>query len=586
MTTEMDGKDTVLAEKDETLLRAMREGLSAPAPIGGGGAGRISRLEWALAYASIDGRPFSFERHEYLRGIYECETAHVVIEKAAQMGGSVFGVIDALWALDTGRARRAVYFFPTARDMEDFARDRVRPFVSGCPRLAARARQGADNMHCLQFAAAGGAAAASLYFRGMKSKVATSSIPADLLMIDERDKVAEEDYALALKRLSHSESALLREACTPTIADYGIDAVFERSDMRFWTLRCGRCGTENQPEKTFREDGGPEHVLYERGGDVWLGCRKCGAKLDPAAGLWVADHPGRDIAGFHLSQLYSQIVQRGRPVQAAILDEFRTTRCMADFWNSRVGFPYEDRSASLTREALNACDGDYAFAASGAACTMGVDQGDAIHAVVSERQHGPRRVVWAGVLDDFAGLDTLMRNYDVRVCVIDGLPNAHSAREFAARFRGRVFLCYYQSGTRGDARWNDAAGTVTVDRTESLDASAAAYLRREVRLPRHPLIEDVFKPQLCNAARRPLRDAQGEIMGYEWVRRGPDHFRHADNYDHLAASRAPRGLEAILAGVAAAGPRVSHQLEISADDDPSLLSNADPDMNSEAMKSW
>ncbi len=571
----------MLVEKDASLLRAMREGLSARVACGGGAAGHISRVDWALAYASVDGRPFSFERHEYLRGLYECEHPHIVIEKAAQMGGSVFGILDALWALDTGRARRAVYFFPTARDMEDFARDRVRPFVSGCQRLAARTR-GADNAHCLQFAADGDSDAASLYFRGMKSKVATSSIPADLVMIDERDKVAEEDYALALKRLSHSEKALLREACTPTVADYGIDAVFERSDMRFWTLRCERCGAENQPEKTFREDGGPDRVLYERGGDVWLGCRKCGARLDPAAGRWVADFPGRDIAGFHLSQLYSQIVQRGSPVQAAILEEYRSTRCMADFWNSRVGFPYEDRASSLTRESLNACDGDYAFAPGGAACTMGVDQGDTLHAVVSERQHGVRRVVWAGMLDNFAGLDPLMRNYDVRVCVIDGLPNTHSAREFAARFPGRVFLCHYQRGARGGARWNAAAGTVAADRTESLDASAAAYLRREVRLPRHPLIEDVFKPQLCNAARRPRRDELGEITGYEWVRRGPDHFRHADNYDQLAASRGPRDYELILAGVAAAGPRVCRQLDLPADaDDPlaSADSASDHDMS-------
>ncbi len=545
------------------MSRVLREGLSETARgiaavfrTRDADVRRMGRTEWASRFANVDGKRFSFERHEYLRGIYECESEQIVLEKAAQMGGSVFGILDALWALDTGRVRRAVYFFPTARDMEDFVNDRVKPFIRLSPRLSARTK-GVDNVHIVQFAGGDDGPDATLYFRGMKSKVSTASVPADLIMIDERDKVSELDYELALKRLSHSELALQREACTPTVADYGIDAVFERSDMRFWTMRCASCGTENQPEKTFREDGGPERVLYERGGDVWLGCRKCGARLDPAAGVWAADHPGRGIAGFHLSQLYSQVVQRGRPVQAAILDDFRHTRCMQDFWNSRIGFPYEDKASSLTREALNGCDGDYSFAASGVACTMGVDQGDELHAVVSEWRDGVRRVLRASVLNDFAELDSLMRNYDVRRCVIDGLPNTHSARAFAGRFPGRVYLCYYRRDARGDAAWNDEAGTVSVGRTESLDASAAAYLMREVRLPRHPVIEDVFKPQMCNSARKPLRDANGDICGYEWVRRGADHFRHADNYDQLAGTRRGRDLESILRGVETTGSRES-----------------------------
>ncbi|MFA6451102.1 MAG: phage terminase large subunit family protein [bacterium] len=559
--TNVDNQSFVIPRRvDAAVTRALREGLSAAGDeieerlSRGCAGGNAGRAEWALRNATLDGRPFSFERHECLRGIYECGAAHIVIEKAAQMGGSVFGILDALWALDTGRARRAVYFFPTARDMDDFVRDRVKPFVSGSPRLAARAR-GADNVHYLQFVNGDGAVDGSLYFRGMKSKVSTASVPADLIMIDERDKVTTADYELAVKRLSHSELALQREACTPTISDYGIDAAFERSDMRFWTLKCERCGTENQPERTFREDNGPDRVLYERGGEVYLGCRKCAARLDAAAGRWAADWPGREIAGFHLSQLYSQVIQRGRPVQAAILDDFRNTRCMADFWNSRVGFPYEDSAASLTAESLNACDGGYPMASRGVSCSMGVDQGNELHAVISDRQQNVRRVVWAGILDRFEGLDALMRNYDVRTCVIDGMPNKHSARDFASRFPGRVYLCRYQRGARGGAMWNDSGGVVAVDRTESLDASAGDYQRGGVRLPRHPLIEDVFKPQMRNAARRPLRDAAGEITGYEWVRRGPDHFRHADSYCRLADTRGARDLGSILAGVGTAGSR-------------------------------
>ena len=60
-----------------------------------------------------------------------------------------------------------------------------------------------------------------------------------------------------------------------------------------------------------------------------------------------------------------------------------------------------------------------------------------------------------GVLNNFGELDALMLSYDVRTCVIDGLPNTHSAKEFAGKFPGRVWLCYYANkGTKAEAVWN------------------------------------------------------------------------------------------------------------------------------------
>ncbi len=516
----------------------------------------IGRADWACRYASIDGRRFSFERHEYLRGIYECDHPNIVLEKAAQMGGSVFGIIDALWAIDTGRVKKVIYFFPTAADVEDFSHDRVRPMILDCPRLSSRVK-GIDNAGYKQFLdPVDGSLRAAIYFRGMKSKVSTSSVPADQIMIDERDKVSVRDYELALKRISHSEKGYRREACTPTVSDYGIDAVFLRSDMRWWTMKCAACGEWNQPEKTFRDDGGPAHVLYAVDGDVFLGCRRCGARLEPAAGEWVADWPDRsDIAGFHISQLYSQVVQSGRPIQKVILDDWRNTRYVQDFWNSRVGLPFEDNTTSITREMLNACDGDYEMKRRGTACTMGVDQGNVLHAVVSSYSNSARRVLFAGVLERFDQLDELMKTYDVRTCVIDGLPNTHSAREFAARFPGRVYLCFYSASAKGETRWSESDSTVSVNRTEALDAALESYARREVRLPRGAVIEEQFKQQMCNMARKPIRGELGEITGFEWVRRGADHFRHADSYDCIAGTRRGRDLGEILLGVASEEPR-------------------------------
>ncbi len=520
--------------------------------------GAISRSSWVQRHISLAGKPFSFAGHEYLRGLYDCDHPHIVIEKAAQVGGSLFAILDTLWAIDSSLITTAVYFFPTTHDVRDFSQDRIRPIIKSCPHLAART-SGIDNSGYTQFIdLATRLPQSSIYFRGMKSSVSTASVPADQIVIDERDKVSEREYSLAIKRISHSSTGLIRELCTPTIPDYGIDAAFLRSDMRFWTIKCPACGNWNQPEKTFRDDQSPERVIYLKDSRAYLGCSLCASPLDPSRGEWVADFPSRTaIAGFHLSQLYSTVTQSGRPIQHALLDEFHHSRHIADYWNSRIGFPFEDASTSLPLETLNSCDGDYPMQPTGQSCVMGIDQGNHLHIVISRITTDTRQIIYAGIHTSFDDLPPLMRAYDIRTCVIDALPDLHSARKFAESFPDRVFLCYYNSRSDSPVKWHTHNHSVHVNRTEILDSALAEYTTRRVRLPRHPIIDDTFKKQMTAMARRPLRSESGEVSGYEWVRRGPDHFRHADAYNLIASLRAPRLFDDILSGIITASPRQS-----------------------------
>ena len=42
--------------------------------------------DWALRRVRLDGRPFRFEGHEYLRAIYDDTAAHIVLSKATTAG--------------------------------------------------------------------------------------------------------------------------------------------------------------------------------------------------------------------------------------------------------------------------------------------------------------------------------------------------------------------------------------------------------------------------------------------------------------------------------------------------------------------
>ena len=54
--------------------------------------------QWAQHRVRLDGRPFSFEGHEYLRAIFDDTAPHIVLSKAAQIGGTTWSAIQVTTA--------------------------------------------------------------------------------------------------------------------------------------------------------------------------------------------------------------------------------------------------------------------------------------------------------------------------------------------------------------------------------------------------------------------------------------------------------------------------------------------------------
>src|SRR5437773_787652 len=67
--------------------------------------------EWAQRYIRLDGKPFSFEGHAYLRALYDDTSSHVVLIKAAQVGGTTCAILKAIQACRNGL--NSIYYFPT-----------------------------------------------------------------------------------------------------------------------------------------------------------------------------------------------------------------------------------------------------------------------------------------------------------------------------------------------------------------------------------------------------------------------------------------------------------------------------------------
>ena len=168
-------------------------------------------------------------------------------------------------------------------------------------------------------------------------------------------------------------------------------------------------------------------------------------------------------------------------------------------------------------------------------CSMGVDQGKDLHVVIGKRdgQLGGK-IVHLGIYKDWEELDRLIKNFKVIRCVVDALPETRNARALAERNRGKVYLNYYQAHQKGSYRWDDREYIVACNRTESLDASHGEIMERRLALPRRSTLVEEFAQHLHNVAKKLEEDEETGSKRYVYVKLGPDHFRHALNYEVMA----------------------------------------------------
>jgi len=486
---------------------------------------------WARRRIRLSGRPFSFDGHEYLRAIYDDTSQHVVLSKAAQIGGSTWALLKSVHACAMGLS--VGYFFPTKTDVLEFSKSRVAPLLAENPSLS-KLMSETDTAGLKKIGDS------YLYLRGMQSTVGMKSIPVDMIVFDELDEATPEAKTLARERLGHSDYKRIIELSNPSLPTYGIDEAYQKSDQRHWTLKCPACGHWTALEKEFPKKLGEDVriILARDGGNgFYRACPKCEAELDLAAGEWIADFPGRPIHGYRISQLFSSKVDPGE-----ILEEYKTTRYADRFYNLKIGIPWADLDRRLDAMTVLALCGDEPMPErivdKDAWCSMGVDTGKALHAVVI-RSHpdfnGPDTLVHLAVCHDFSELDGLMERFDVQSCVIDGLPETHATREFARRHHGKVHLCFFQENQRGGPAWDDNARQVVVNRTEALDSSRSAIRDKRVILPRRDRLVEEFAQHMTCDAKVLDEDEETGIKKFRYVKTGVNHFSLAFTYGWLAS---------------------------------------------------
>ena len=486
---------------------------------------------WACQMGvALDRGPFSFSRHECLQEPYSDDHPRQVDLKCAQMGNTTLAILRAIWCALFMPFVGILYLFPSSKGSGDFSRSRVGPLVERNPDTIGKYVVETDSVALKRVRGK------NLLFRGTKSTEGLRSDPVDFVVYDEFDLFPAGIDAVARERMAHSDHKWEHFLSNPTLPEYGIDRLYQLTDQRRWLLKCPRCGgwtdvvEEWEAAATPRERGVPD-LLWERpDGTVALRCMRCReGVLHPAQGEWVARKPGiTDWRGRQYSQLFSQYV-----TPAEILSQYRTTLNMGAFYNYKLGLAYVEADCRITQEEVLALCGTHGVAASDPGpCRMGVDQGKGLHVVIGRRDG---TIVLVGEYRDFEELDRLMEAFNVVRGVIDGMPETRKAREFAARFQGRVFLNWYSPHQKGAYAWNEEKMQVSVNRTESMDASHEALTGKRIVLPRRCKPVEEFAAHCAATAKKLEEDEETGSKTYTWVKIGPDHYRHAFNYFCIAA---------------------------------------------------
>jgi len=485
--------------------------------------------EWAESTPiTLDGKPFSFLRHEYLWVPYQDDHPHVVEMKATQMGLTTKAMLRALYGLRYKGYIGVLEVFPSRTDVLDFSKSRISPLIEENPNSIGKWVRETDSAGLKKVWNG------FLYLRGMQSRVGLKSIPVDFTIFEELDEAPQNAIDMAMERMAHSEFKEVLKLSNPTLPDYGIDKAFQETDQRYWLLKCAKCSHYTCLEDTFPD------CLIETKDRVIRACEHCKSELNPAIGEWVAKKPSiTDKRGYHYSQLFSQYVD-----PAEILNQYRTTNNLQDFWNLKIGVPYVEAENRLSKEEVLALCSNYGIASSDPGpCYLGVDQGKDLHVVIGKRHPGKAgQIIHLGVYRDWPELDQLMKNFNISRAVVDALPETRNARAFAERHKGRVFLCFYQEHRKGQYAWNEKDLTVACNRTESMDASHNEVLNGQIILPRECDIVREFSKHLHNVAKKLQEDEETGSKRYVYIKLGPDHFRHAFNYESMSRQFGSSGI--------------------------------------------
>lgn len=302
------------------IVESFADGLNPPEA--------LSITEWADKYrvlpnvSSSESGPWRTSRFPFLKEIMdelspESAFQTVAVIKGAQLG---FTEIAVNWMLYTiaHNPGPMMYVQKTIDTVERFSKQRLTPSIEACPSVSSQLQteksRGETSNTIRMKSFAGGV----IILGGANSAASLRSAPIQYLILDEEDSyeldIEEEGSPseIAIRRTSNFPNRKILRISTPTVKEISkIDALFLEGDQRRFYVPCPFCNFEQViywASIKWDENGvgEPENCR--------MICNSCGEQIEERyktdmlyKGKWVKERPGRSIASFQISSLYSPL---------------------------------------------------------------------------------------------------------------------------------------------------------------------------------------------------------------------------------------------------------------------------------------
>ena len=510
--------------------------------------------EWIEQKTFLNGKRYSFKKHEFQRKVLEDTSREVNCQKCSQIGMTE---AQGRWALGLAAVFpnfSVIYTMPYSNDAETLCRTRIDPMIQDSPTLRALINPDLNNA---QMKKVGNSL---LYFRGTNGNTQAISIPADCIISDEIDRSDKDILAQYTSRLRHSPWKLRRNFSTPTVDGYGI-ALKMATSRRFRNMcKCDHCNHFFVPDYY-------DHVVVPGYGDKleninknmlsrlkWkeskLLCPRCGLQpnLWPEAREWVQENPDdpHEAAGYYISPFDAP----GLQTIAELVQESTEYASLTEFKNQGLGLTAQDTEETLTLADLKKAmvynnlkdSGLYAMGADmGLMCRICIGRLDPVSGalVIVHREKVPLGNFETRVRQLSAEFRCLMK-------VFDSLPyvdlimrmQRSDANLYAALFvkskRVEVFRAIEQLEDPEEGKLD--VRQVQVNRNKALD-ELTGHIKRDGLVLQADSNEDEDYFSECLDLKRILKREESGEMSYSWEKsaQGNDHYYFATLYLFVAA---------------------------------------------------
>lgn len=474
------------------------------------------------------GQPIEFNDHYFLLDYLRDPSNRIVVQKPTQVGATFATILKILFLADD-ESISIIYTMPTGPEARDLVLSKFDPIIERSLGLRTKVVKVAFREKPIWSSVLKRIGESYFFFRGSWVAWRAQQIDADVLVVDELDFQKPEIRKMYEERLEGAGSKdIIYWIGYPSIPNYGIADLYNKSDQREWWITCPDC----LKEQTLTW---PDSVSRQKRTYVCKFCRKDLPDMARKKGVWKPRFPGRRIHGYAINKLMASWIPATKIIKSFLDDSPK------HFHNYTLGLPYQETRNELTEDIFrNANVGGELFnTLKSEHVICGIDQGDQFHLVAGVASPAGPIVTGIEMCKSPKELEDRLEYYKPELMVIDMMPDKHVAKLLQAKYGpGKFFLANLRNWgevstvMKGHLEVKRASGIVNLERTESLDYLFEGIKEATVKFKEDtPFLNTLFQ-QLKNLIPDYI-ERYGNVKKV-WKSVGQDDYAHALNYFYAA----------------------------------------------------